>query len=475
MKPPGVLPIQETRLSLTHYRIIGKGLKRVEFLDSGTASLYNPPVRRRVRALFSEQGELHEPVRLGLWVLVLFAVGIVTLWLFSRMRSGNDSLSDFPLEAEEVSRFVVSAGSFSRGTLLYNVLKDASISPEESVAIVKALAKHLNPRTLNAGDRYEVHHSTSGEFQSLSIVRRLERYIVESVPPPVLDTLTETSPAGPTLTARKEAVPLARTQKTASGNISESLWASLSKQGMEANVIVELADIFAWSIDFLTETRDGDRFALTWEEERTPNQRLVNVRILGAIYDGRATGHHTATRFMGSYYDKEGGSLRKAFLHAPLNFRRISSGFTNRRFHPILRRWRPHHGTDYAAATGTPVVSVGDGTIIFRGRKGGLGNLVQVRHNGTYTTYYGHLSRFAKKMGPGTKVNQGQVIGYVGSTGLSTGPHLHFEILKNGTTVNFLTLKIPSAGSVPSNKKMAFQAERDTILTPLENLLTSPT
>ncbi|MBK8576099.1 MAG: M23 family metallopeptidase [Elusimicrobia bacterium] len=240
---------------------------------------------------------------------------------------------------------------------------------------------------------------------------------------------------------------------------------------MDAAVIVELADIFAWDIDFLTETRDGDRFALSWEEERTPDRRLVSVKILGAIYLGKFTGSHTALRFMDEYYDAEGASLRRAFLHAPLNFRRISSGFTKRRFHPILRTWRPHHGTDYAAATGTPAVTVGDGVVFYRGYKGGLGNVVKVRHNGTYSTYYGHLSRFAKGIGAGTRVKQGQVIGYVGSTGLSTGPHLHFEMIKNGTSVNFLSLKVPSVGSVPAGHKQAFDQQQKRVIPPLEKML----
>ena len=174
------------------------------------------------------------------------------------------------------------------------------------------------------------------------------------------------------------------------------------------------------------------------------------------------------------YFDAEGASLRRAFLHAPLNFRRISSGFTNRRFHPILRIWRPHHGTDYAAATGTPAVAVGDGVVFARGYEGGLGNVVKVRHNGTYSTYYGHLSRFAKGVNVGTRVRQGQVIGYVGSTGLSTGPHLHFEMIKNGTSVNFLTLKVPSVGSVPAERKRAFDEKRDKVLAPLEKQLPPP-
>lgn len=412
--------------------------------------------------LFSEEGDLKEPVRLGIWVLALFAAAVTALWYFSTPSGKTKTFLPRPRASEDATRFVLTAGSFTRGTRLFNVLRGASLSPKQSQDIVQTLSKLLDPRTLNEADRYEVRHSTTGAFGSLSVVRKLERFVVESAPLPG------------NLSARKEPIPLTRTEKTAAGTLTGSLWNSLRGQGMDAGVIVELADIFAWDIDFLTETRDGDRWALTWEEDRTPEGRLVNIKILGAIYTGKNTGHHTATRFMDEYYDAEGASLRRAFLHAPLNFRRISSGFTNRRFHPILRTWRPHHGTDYAAATGTPAVTVGDGTVFYRGHQGGLGNVVKVRHNGTYSSYYGHLSRFAKGVTAGTRVKQGQVIGYVGSTGLSTGPHLHFEMIKNGTSVNFLSLKVPSVGSVPTARKKAFEEKRDKILPPLEKILPTP-
>jgi murein DD-endopeptidase MepM/ murein hydrolase activator NlpD len=439
---------------------------------------YNLAVQKRFPWLFSDQGELKEPVRLGLWVLALFVAAIVALTYFSRPSGKSGGAMSGSSTSEDATHFVLTAGSFTRGTRLFNVLRGASIPPRESQNVVQTLSKFLDPRTLNEADRYEVLHSTSGKFRSLSVVRKLERFIVESAPVPAPLSAERRGLAAPhrgdfpaALSARKEPIPLTRTEKTAAGTLAGSLWLSLRGQGMDAGVIVELADIFAWDIDFLTETRDGDRWALTWEEERTPEGRLVNVKILGAIYTGKNTGHHTATRFMDEYFDAEGASLRRAFLHAPLNFRRISSGFTNRRFHPILRTWRPHHGTDYAAATGTPAVTVGDGTVFFRGYKGGLGNVVKVRHNGTYSSYYGHLSRFAKGVTAGTRVKQGQVIGYVGSTGLSTGPHLHFEMIKNGTSVNFLSLKVPSVGSVPPARKQAFQEKRDRILPPLEEQL----
>lgn len=408
------------------------------------------------------QGEWRESVRVVLAVAAVSLVGIAALWFFSRTQTDPDRPALGPAEsAENTARWITSAGSFTPGKMLLTVLQSASVPPREASGIVQALTPLINPRTLNEGDRYELIHSTEGQFHQLSIARKLERFVVEAAPTGLI--------------ARREPIPLQTLEKSAGGRLTNSLWLSMRAQDMDPMVIVELADIFAWSIDFLTETRSGDRFALSWKEQRTPDGKLVDVRILGAIYDGKATGRHTATRFMDDYYESEGQSLRKAFLHAPLNFRRISSGFSTRRFHPIFRIYRPHLGTDYSAPTGTPVVTVGDGSVIFRGKKGGFGNLVQVRHNGTYVTYYGHLSRFAKGVGVGDRVKQGQVIGYVGSTGISTGPHLHFQIMKNGSMVNFLTLKMPSLGSVPAARMKAFKDRRDSVIPDLEKRLPPPT
>jgi murein DD-endopeptidase MepM/ murein hydrolase activator NlpD len=318
----------------------------------------------------------------------------------------------------------------------------------------------LDPRTLTESDHYELVHSTAGDFARLSIVRKLERYVVESAPDGLL--------------ARKELLPLTVTEKSIGGTLSDSLWGSMSAEGLDPAVILAYSDIFAWNVDFLTEPRRGDRYALSWKEQRTPDGKLADVTVLAALYIGEETGRHSATLFAGDYYENDGTSLRKAFLHAPLNFRRISSGFTNRRFHPILRQWRPHHGTDYAAAIGTPVVSIGDGMVIHRKWGGGLGNLIKIRHNGTYTTFYGHLSRYAKGLAVGQHVKQGQVIGYVGSTGFSTGPHLHFQVMKNNQLVNFLTLKMPAAGSVPASRRKAFNDKRDQVQPPLEKFLPPP-
>lgn len=420
--------------------------------------MYNTAVRQYLKLLREDDGRLKEPVRLGFWVTAVSCFGIAALWAFAR-----PPMAPFPRPTDVAAAphspvaGLTSSGAFTPGKMLYTVLKSAGIPAPQADGIARAFKPLLDVRTLNEADKYELLQSPDGQFQQLSIVRRLERFVVEA------------APAG--LAARREAVPLKTVEKSAAGTLSDSLWVSMQAQGVAPAVIVGLADIFAWNIDFLTETRGGDRFALRWKEQQTPDGKVVEAKILGALYDGKATGRHVAVRFMDDYYGEKGESLRKAFLHAPLNFRRISSGFTTRRFHPVFRIYRPHLGTDYAAPTGTPVVTVGDGTVIFRGKKGGFGNLVMVRHNGTYTSYYGHLSRFAKGLGVGDKVRQGQLIAYVGSTGISTGPHLHFQMMKNGSMVNFLTLKLPSLGSVPAGRLKAFEERWDALVPLLEKQL----
>lgn len=163
------------------------------------------------------------------------------------------------------------------------------------------------------------------------------------------------------------------------------------------------------------------------------------------------------------YFDADGKSLRRAFLRSPLNYRRISSFFTNSRFHPILKRYRPHHGIDYSARYGTPVVTIGDGTVQYAGWKGGYGRFVSIRHNSTYTSTYGHLSRFGKGVVRGSRVKQGQVIAYVGSSGLSTGPHLDFRITRNNSFINPLKLSVPTLDPVPQGQIATFNAHTEQL------------
>ena len=221
-------------------------------------------------------------------------------------------------------------------------------------------------------------------------------------------------------------------------------------------MVIEYADAFAWNIDFLTETNDGDTYAMIWDENST-SERVVGRQLLAVYYKGRATGEKYAFYHDGEYYDEKGACLKRMFLRAPLQYRRISSYFTNRRFHPVLRIFRAHHAIDYAAATGTPVSAIGDGTVKFAGWKGGLGNYIEISHPQSYASGYGHLSRIASTVRRGARVHQGQVIGFVGSTGLSTGPHLDFRFLQNGKPLNFLKTKARSVSkSVPGKALASF-------------------
>ncbi|HRY28936.1 MAG TPA: peptidoglycan DD-metalloendopeptidase family protein [Elusimicrobiota bacterium] len=346
--------------------------------------------------------------------------------------------------AGETARLMVTSGSFSRGVTLYDALKQASLSPLLIQQIGDSLQRSINPRSFKNTDTYELVQTADAAFHHLTITRGLKQYIVSLDP-------------SQRLALYLQEIPVHTQEEISAGSLKGSLWESMSSRGMPPELIMQFADIFAWNIDFLTEPRDGDRFALVWEKGTTPDGEVTQQKILAALYEGRALGRHLAFLHNGEYYDTDGNSIRKAFLHAPLNFRRISSGFSRRRFHPVLRYFRPHLGIDYAAPRGTPVVSVGNGTVVFRGWKRAYGNFVQIRHNGAYTTCYGHLSRFARNLRRGARVSQGQVIGYVGSTGWSTGPHLDFRVLKNGRFVNFIKLKFPSDKRIPASENEAFQ------------------
>ena len=244
------------------------------------------------------------------------------------------------------------------------------------------------------------------------------------------------------------------------GVINTSLWNAIKDAHGDANLTMELSDIYSWTVDFFG-IQPGDTFKVVYENRYIHDECIGMGKIL-ACYLNNAGSKHYAYYFEqngnGQYFDENGANLRKAFLKAPLNYRRISSTFSNARKHPVTKVVRPHHGVDYAAPTGTPVVTIGDGTVIEKGwdKKGG-GNYIKVKHNSTYTTTYMHLNGFAKGIQKGTKVKQGQLIGYVGSTGMSTGPHLDFRLNKNGTYIDPLKFQSPSADPVSDANKAAFE------------------
>jgi murein DD-endopeptidase MepM/ murein hydrolase activator NlpD len=256
----------------------------------------------------------------------------------------------------------------------------------------------------------------------------------------------------------------------ASAVIKSSLFEAGRDAGLSSQMVMELAHIFGWDIDFALDIRKGDSFSVIYEEDYLNGSKLNDGPILAAEFVNHGRTYkairYTDASGRSDYYDPRGRSMRKAFLRTPVDFRRISSRF-GMRYHPILHRKRMHTGVDYAAPRGTPIKSTGDGKIIFIGRKGGYGNAIIIKHGGIYSTLYGHMSHFRRGMHVGKHVKQGQIIGYVGSTGRATGPHLHYEFRINGVFRNPLTVKLPSAKPINRAYKQDFEAHAQTMLSQL--------
>lgn len=255
-------------------------------------------------------------------------------------------------------------------------------------------------------------------------------------------------------------------ERQVAGEITSSLWVDMNRIGASPELISKMSDVYAWEIDFFRISK-GDKFKLIYESLQIEGKEAGIGRILAAEFGHQGHAHYAILFNQNKrpdYFDSTGACLRKMFLKAPLQYSRISSHFSTSRYHPVLKRYRPHYGVDYAAAYGTPVSAVGDGTVIFAAYSGGAGNLIKIRHNSVYTTAYMHLSKFGKGIKKGASVKQGQVIGYVGSTGLSTGPHLDYRVWKNGSHVNPLTLDLPPVESVEKDNLDAFYSLRDSMI-----------
>lgn len=259
-------------------------------------------------------------------------------------------------------------------------------------------------------------------------------------------------------------------QRTFTGTIQTSLWNAMIERGSNPMLAVELSEIYAWSIDFFG-LQKGDSLKVVYDE------LFVDSLSFGIGHIHAAAFRHMGRDFLAipftqdgreDYFDAEGLNLRKAFLKAPLRFSRISSGFSGSRFHPILKIYRPHHGVDYSAPAGTPVVAIGDGVVVKTGYEGAAGHMVRIKHNSVYSTAYLHLSRYGEGIKTGAYVTQGQVIGYVGSTGLSTGPHLDFRFYRNGSAIDPLKVEAPSVDPVKPENRAAFELEKQKALNLLQ-------
>lgn len=325
-------------------------------------------------------------------------------------------------------------------------------------------------------------------FRMLASDRTLERRLVRLQPGNVFEfTVLDDTVTGFTLqTSRLAGVRVAlnddftvkeweefnieptRVARWASGTINASLFLAGRDAGLSDTMTMNLAQLFGWDVDFALDIRQGDEFAVIYEELYADGEYIGEGRILAANFINQGREFHairyTDHRGHTEYYDAEGRSVRKAFLRTPLEFARISSHFNPNRRHPILNTIRAHRGTDYAAPTGTPIWAAGEGRVVEARYNGGYGNVVVIQHGQGIRTLYAHMSRFANGIRPGVNVRQGQVIGYVGMTGAATGPHLHYEFLVNGVHVNPVTVRLPDAQPVHSESRADYLAYAQTMM-----------
>ncbi|MEM7208474.1 MAG: peptidoglycan DD-metalloendopeptidase family protein [Pseudomonadota bacterium] len=268
--------------------------------------------------------------------------------------------------------------------------------------------------------------------------------------------------------------PLERRIHYASGIIEHSLFGAANEAGVSSSVIMGMAGLFGWDVDFGLDVRSGDQFSIVYEQLYRNGEFVRDGDIIAAEFINtgslfRAL-RYTDPKGNTDYYTPKGETLRKAFLRSPVDFARISSGFNLKRMHPVLHKIRAHKGVDYAAKTGTPVRTTGDGKVIHRGRKGGYGKTIIIQHGSRYSTLYAHLSKYAGKARVGSRVNQGDIIGYVGSTGLSTGPHLHYEFRADGVHRNPLRFKFPGVAPVADEYRDDFHRKTASLIAQLDTI-----
>jgi murein DD-endopeptidase MepM/ murein hydrolase activator NlpD len=360
----------------------------------------------------------------------------------------------------------VTEGVLERGDTLARSLTGQGVSARVVDRIAREMIGYYDFRHSQPDHGYRLVQNAAGEIESF-------RYRIS----PIIGYELSLGADGSYTVVRDEAELWPR-QTMIAGIVTSSLYGAITDLGAEPQLASDFTDVFAYDVDFSRMIRVGDEFRILYEQlfRTGANGDEVFVRpgrILAARYAGKA-GEHTAVYFeseegRGGYYRPDGSTVQREFLMAPVRYGRVSSRYSAARRHPILKVTRPHHGIDYAAATGTPVFAVSGGEVLYNGWSGGFGNLVKIRHDNGYVTYYGHLSRFADGLRVGQPVGQKQVIGYVGSTGLSTGPHVCFRVAKNGKYVNPIQLPTPEGPPLPNEFKKNFQARRDTLLALLDS------
>ena len=405
---------------------------------------------------------------------ILTGVGAFLLLLFYTLSCGTNNSKDTEDEVLEESTSIVKYGicvdsldvnhyAIERGDLLSSILNGLGFAANYVEKITETITPYYHPSKLQIGNNY----ATITSKDSLQDIKYLvfEKNRTDFV---VVDLCNEE------LTAYESSKPQSYKREYVEGTITSSLWNSLVNAGAPVMLALKLSDIFAWQIDFF-DIKEGDSFRMMYDVAYIDDTTYVDIASIEAAVFTHQGKEFNAIPFeqdsVREYFDLDGNSLRKAFLKSPLDYYRITSKFSNARFHPILKRYRAHHGVDYAAPTGTPVKSIGDGVVVEKAfQRNGAGNYIKVKHNSTYTTTYMHLSKFGSGVEKGSRVKQGQVIGYVGSTGLSTGPHLDFRVHKNNQPINPLTMEAPPSLPIKPELRDSFLMIQNQVLNELDSI-----
>jgi murein DD-endopeptidase MepM/ murein hydrolase activator NlpD len=371
--------------------------------------------------------------------------------LGTQFRAGFSGCGDFFEERKQwISKHEKIELCIPGGTSFYEVLAARSISAGDIIRVDQAIKPFYDLSRIQEGQR--IHAWLTKQ------AGRVDKLSLELFP----DKILHVTRNGCQFLAGMVTLPKVSVPRVICGEISNSFYESAIDKGMPPDIIMDTADVFAWDIDFLVDIRPGDTFQVIFEQNYRNGTCIGHGKVLASRFMNQnrlfTAFYFTDRKGRSSFYDEKGKSLMKTFLKSPLRFRRISSYFSKRRYHPILKIYRPHYGIDYAAPIGTPVESIGDGRITFIGKKGGYGRYIKVRHNHIYESAYGHLRRFAKGLTKGSEVKQGDVIGFVGSSGLATGPHLDFSVKKNGRYIDPLTIESPPALRLGAEDKGRFTA-----------------
>ncbi|MEN8193050.1 MAG: peptidoglycan DD-metalloendopeptidase family protein [Bacteroidota bacterium] len=351
-------------------------------------------------------------------------------------------------------------GIVGKRETLTDILLPYNVSYKQLLEITKIAKGEWNVKKIQKGKKYII-------FSNKDSIQSIKYFIYEN--DPINYVVIDFSDSISIFTGQKEIVTK---EAEASGEIETSLYLTLKEQSVSDLLALKMAEIFAWQIDFY-KIYKGDKFQVLYEKQFVDNEFIGVGKIIAAYFQHKNEdyyGFYYQQDEKKEYFDEEGQSLQKTFLKSPLKFSRVTSGYSKRRFHPVLHRFKSHLGTDYAAPTGTPIYAVGDGTVTKARYDRNNGNYVKIRHNGTYSTQYLHMSKIAKGIRPGVKVKQKQVIGYVGSTGLATGPHVCFRFWKNGSQVNHRRQKFPSSHPISKENIVQYTKYMDSLKTIIDSI-----